>query len=278
MVSRCWRHVLCRDGAGVTDARREAIARRRLVAVTVTVASLAALIALVQGLGSHARGDRAVHVGDAPRSRGELRAGSDPSVLPGPVLIADRDNNRLLEVSPTGQVLWRFPEPGELAPEQSFKLPDDAFFSPDGSQVVVTQEDDFVISVVDVAHPRITFRYGHPGIPGSEPGFLHNPDDALLTPGGAILSADIKNCRIVVIRPPAHYVTHQLGETGVTEINGGWIDVLDREGRPVTDTHPPGFSYPSDTNEVDPGVFLSADYTSPGAIETFTPTGRLLWR
>jgi DNA-binding beta-propeller fold protein YncE len=303
MVSRCWRHVLCRDGAGVTDARREAIARRRLVAVTVTVASLAALIALVQGLGSHARGDRAVHVGDAPRSRGELRAGSDPSVLPGPVLIADRDNNRLLEVSPTGQVLWRFPEPGELAPEQSFKLPDDAFFSPDGSQVVVTQEDDFVISVVDVAHPRITFRYGHPGIPGSEPGFLHNPDDALLTPGGAILSADIKNCRLVVIRPPAHYVTQQLGETGncthelgvsygspngafpmsggdtvVTEINGDWIDVLDREGRPLTDTHPPGFSYPSDTNELRPGVFLSVDYTNPGAIETFTPTGRLLWR
>src|ERR1039458_901645 len=303
MVSRCWRHVLCRDGAGVTDARREAIARRRLVAVTVTVASLAALIALVQGLGSHARGDRAVHVGDAPRSRGELRAGSDPSVLPGPILIADRDNNRLLEVSPTGQVLWRFPEPGELAPEQSFKLPDDAFFSPDGSQVVVTQEDDFVISVVDVAHPRITFRYGHPGIPGSEPGFLHNPDDALLTPGGAILSADIKNCRLVVIRPPAHYVTQQLGETGncthelgvsygrpngafpmsggdtvVTEINGDWIDVLDREGRPLTDTHPPGFSYPSDTNELRPGVFLSVDYTNPGAIETFTPTGRLLWR
>jgi hypothetical protein len=54
--------------------------------------------------------------------------------------------------------------------------------------------------------------------------------------------------------------------------------VLGHDGRPVTDTHPPGFSYPSDTNEVHPGVFLSADYTSPGAIETFTATGRLLWR
>jgi DNA-binding beta-propeller fold protein YncE len=234
---------------------------------------------------------------------GNLAAGSDPSVLPGPVLIADRDNNRLLEVSPTGRVLWRFPEGGDLAPGQSFKLPDDAFFSPDGHQVVITQEDDSVISIVDYAHRRIVFRYGHPGVPGSEPGFLHNPDDALLTPGGTILSADIKNCRVVVIRPPAHYVTHQLGETGncthelgvsygspngafpmgngdtvVTEINGDWIDVLTPDGRPVTDTHPPGFSYPSDTNEVRPGVFLSADYTSPGAIETFTPTGLLLWR
>jgi hypothetical protein len=68
------------------------------------------------------------------------------------------------------------------------------------------------------------------------------------------------------------------GDTVVTEINGDWIDVLGREGRPITDTNPPGFSYPSDTNEVRPGVFLSADYTQPGAIETFTTTGQLLWR
>ncbi len=304
----------------MTDARQEAITRRRVAAVAVTVITLAALIGLVQSLASPSRGDLAIHGGDAVRPHGtasshvsrgargrlpdgELRAGSDPSVLPGGVLIADRDNNRLLEVSPTGQMLWRFPESGELAPGQSFELPDDAFFSPDGSQVVVTQEDDFVISVVDVTQPRIAFRYGHPGVPGSEPGYLHNPDDAMLTPGGAILAADIKNCRLIVIRPPAHRVAHQLGETGncthelgvsygspngafpmtggdtvVTEINGDWIDVLGHEGRPVTDTHPPGFSYPSDTNEVRPGVFLSVDYTNPGAIETFTTTGELLWR
>jgi hypothetical protein len=304
----------------VTDTRQESFARRRVTAVVVTVVSLAALIVLAQGLVSPSHGENAVHDRGAARTRGaasshvsrgaagrlpggELRAGSDPSVLPGPVLIADRDNNRLLEVSPTGQVLWRFPEAGDLAPGQSFKLPDDAFFSPDGSQVVVTQEDDFVISIVDVTQPRIAYRYGHPGEPGAEPGYLHNPDDAMLTPGGAILSADIKNCRIVVIRPPAHRVTHQLGETGncthelgvsygspngafpmgngdtvVTEIDGDWIDVLKPDGSPVTDTHPPGFSYPSDTNEVRPGVFLSVDYTNPGTIETFTASGRLLWR
>ncbi len=292
----------------MTRARREEIARRRLTAVAVTVASLTALIVLVQGLGSPSRGDSADHAGGSKAARGQqaggnLRVGSDPGVLPGPVLIADRDNNRLLEVSPTGQVLWRFPEAGDLAAGQSFELPDDAFYSPDGRQIVATQEDDFVISVVDVAHRRIVYRYGHPGEPGSEPGYLYNPDDAMLTPAGAILSADIKNCRIVVIRPPAHYVSHQLGETGncnhelgvsygspngafpmgngdtvVTEINGDWIDVLGPDGRPVTDTHPPGFSYPSDTNEVRPGVFLSVDYTNPGAIETFTASGRLLWR
>ena len=232
-----------------------------------------------------------------------LSPGSNPSVLPGSVLIADRDNNRLLEVSPTGRVLWRFPKPGDLNPGQTFKLPDDAFFSPDGREVIVTQEDDFVISVVDLARNRIVYRDGHPGVPGSEPGYLHNPDDALLMPSGEILTADIKNCRVLVIRPPSHTPLRQLGQTGdcehqlgaaygspngafpmadgdtaVTEINGDWLDVLAPDGHPVLDTHPPGFTYPSDTNEVHPDLFLSADYVDPGAIETFTSTGRLQWR
>src|ERR1039458_8842187 len=113
MATRCWRHALCRDGAGVTDARREPFVRRRVTAVAVTVASLAALIVLVQGLGSPSRGDLAVREGGSSsaqhrassgvsadarsqQSGGNLLAGSDPGVLPGPVLIADRDNNRLL--------------------------------------------------------------------------------------------------------------------------------------------------------------------------------------
>jgi DNA-binding beta-propeller fold protein YncE len=224
-------------------------------------------------------------------------------VLPGPVLIADRNNNRLVEVSPEGRVLWRFPAPGELAPGQSFLLPDDAFFSPDGRQVIVTQEDDFAISVVDLARGRIVYRYGHPGAPGSEPGYLYNPDDAQMTPSGELVSADIKNCRLIVIRPPAHRLLRQLGITGdcehqaglaygspngafpmangdtaVTEINGDWLDVLSPSGRAVFATHPPGFSYPSDTNELRPGLFLSVDYTRPGAIETFTSSGKLSWR
>ena len=219
------------------------------------------------------------------------------------MLIADRDNNRLLEVSPTGTILWRFPTPGDLSPGQTFKLPDDAFFSPDGSRVIVTQEDEFAISVIDRASGRIVYRYGHPGVPGSEPDYLHNPDDALLMPSGEILTADIKNCRVLVLRPPSHAPVRQLGRTGgcehrlgatygspngafpmangataITEINGDWLDVLGADGRAVLDTHPPGFTYPSDTNEVRSGLFLSADYVDPGAIETFTSDGRLQWR
>jgi DNA-binding beta-propeller fold protein YncE len=291
------------------------------VALTLPVV-LAVVVAIADGqdggrsraaTGSRARtGLLDTRVGRAPNSRSSasvghatanLRPGSDPSVLPGPVLIADRDNNRLLEVSPDGRVLWRFPAPGDLAQGQTFLLPDDAFFSPDGRQIVVTQEDDFAISVIDLASDRIVYRYGHPGVPGSEPGYVHNPDDAMLMPSGELLSADIKNCRVLAIRPPAHRPWRQLGETGVcehqlgvsygspngafpmsngdtaiTEINGDWLDVIAPDGTPVLATHPPGFTYPSDTNEVRAGLFLSVDYTEPGAIETFTNTGELRWR
>jgi DNA-binding beta-propeller fold protein YncE len=283
---------------------------RRLGAVVILLLGLGLVIAFVEQGGAPAARRPGTSAGSArPRAAGvpvatiNLAVGSDPSVLPGPVLIADSGNNRLLEVSPTGQLLWEFPRRGDLAPGQTFLTPDDAFFAPDGRRVIATQEDDFTISVIGVASRRIVYRYGHPGAPGSAPNYLDNPDDALLTPNGEIVLADIKNCRLLVIQPPALQVVRQLGETGVcthqpgvsygspngwfpmqdgnrvvTEINGDWVDVLSPTGSVLSSTHAPGFSYPSDTNELRPGVLLSADYTDPGAIETFTPAGRLLWR
>jgi hypothetical protein len=302
-------------------ARRQMVRRRQAVALAVAIVVVVAVAIVVghhnaQNRASTARRVLAGALSAIPRrapeeqrhgastsASNDLRPGSNPAVLPGPVLIADRDNNRLLEVSPNGHVLWRFPAPGDLTRGQTFELPDDAFFSPDGREVVVTQEDDFAISVIGLARDRIVFRYGHPGVPGSEPGYVHNPDDAMLMPSGDLLSADIKNCRVLVIRPPAHQPLRQLGETGVcehqlgvsygspngafpmadgdtaiTEIDGDWLDVIAPDGTPVLDTHPPGFTYPSDTNQVRPGLFLSVDYTNPGAIETFTNTGELRWR
>src|SRR5664279_5529476 len=103
----------------------------------------------------------------APSGSGHLSPGSNPSVLPGPILIADKSNNRLLIVDPQGRVRWRFPRAGDLSPGQTFKIPDDAFFSPDGREIIATQEDDFVVTIIDVATHRIVYRYGHPGVPGN---------------------------------------------------------------------------------------------------------------
>jgi len=235
---------------------------------------------------------------------GLLTPGSDPSVLPADVLIADHHNNRLLIVDPQGHIRWEFPRPGDLAPGQTFLEPDDAFFSPDGRYIIVTQEDDYVISVISVATSKIVYRYGVPGVAGAGPNHLFNPDDAMLTPTGAIVSADIKNCRVVIITPPAHTLTRVIGRTTnacmhdpphrfgspngafpmtdgnylITEINGDWAEEMSLGGAVSWTTNPPGVYYPSDTNEVYPGRYLTVDYSNPGQVVEFTSTGHLLWR
>ena len=235
---------------------------------------------------------------------GHLAPGSDPSVLPGDILIADHRNNRLLIVDPQGRIRWEFPRPGDLAPGQTFLEPDDAFFSPDGKYIIATQEDDYVISVISLATSKIVYRYGVPGVPGAGPDHLFNPDDAMLTPAGAIVSADIKNCRVVVITPPAHTLTRVIGQTTnacmhdpphrfgspngafpmtdgsylITEINGDWADEMSLSGAVSWTANPPGVLYPSDTNEVYPGRYLTVDYSDPGQVVEFTSSGRLLWR
>ncbi|MDA8262222.1 MAG: hypothetical protein M0Z47_05250 [Actinomycetota bacterium] len=241
---------------------------------------------------------------DKPITSPHLQPGSNPSVLPGPLLIADRSNNRLIVVSPKGQVLWQFPRPGDLAPGQTFLIPDDAFFTPDGKYIIVTEEDDFVISVISIAQHRIIFRYGTPGQEGMGPNQLWNPDDAMMLPDGYILSPDIKNCRILLIKPGTLSPVHIYGLSTnacyhnpparfgspngsfpmtnghyvVTEINGDWVDEMGLNGTIYQSFHAPGVNYPSDTNEVRPGVFLTADYSKPGTVEEFTSSGQVLWR
>lgn len=231
-----------------------------------------------------------------------LRAGSDPSVLPADVLIADHRNNRLIKITPQGQIAWSFPKPGELGHRKSFRVPDDAFYTPDGREIVATQEDDSLISVIKASSGQIVYRYGHAGKAGSQADYLWNPDDAMMAPDGRIWLADIKNCRLIELKPPQHRLIGQLGTTQVcghnppkgfgspngafptngggivvTEITGDWADVFNHAGHLTSAFNMPGFTYPSDTNEVRPGVYLSVNYVKPGAIATFNSQGKVLW-
>ena len=233
-----------------------------------------------------------------------LAPGSDPSVLPGPVLIADEGNDRLLVVDQQGRTLWSFPRPGDLSPGVEFKSPDDAFFTPDGKEIIATEEEYSVVTLIDVATRRILWRYGTPGVPGDGVNQLSNPDDAIVLPGGDVLTADIKNCRRLLVPPGGHAPARIYGMTTqacrhdpparfgspngafpmrnghylVTEINGDWVDEMDLSGTVYRSWHPPGVGYPSDSNEVRPGVYLTVDYGSPGQVETFDAAGNLLWR
>ena len=234
---------------------------------------------------------------------GRLAKGSDPSVLPGPILIADESNDRLLIIDPRGRAMWKFPRPGDLDAGQSFKAPDDAFFTPNGRQVITTEEDDDVIRVIDVATHKIVYTYGIPGVPGSGPNQLSSPDDGLMLPSGDIVVPDIKNCRIVMIPKGGHAISRQLGRTGtcvhdppqtfgspngilpmsngnylVTEAKGNWVDEMDLSGRVAWSVPLPGVTYIYESNEIGPNRYLTVDHASPGQVLTFDRSGHVPWR
>jgi hypothetical protein len=276
-----------------------------------TLAALSALALLVAGCGAariRPHQDAPAHparhtVGRPPRSvldRLGLRPVARGDLLPGYLLIADRDNNRIIVVSPAHHIVWRFPAPGELAPGQVFDGPDDAFLAAGGRKIVTNEELSDTIAVISLSrHPRILWEYGHQGSPGSAPGYLSHPDDAYLLPSGEIEVADIINCRVLwlgrrkrilrsigqagdCVHDPPRSLADPNGDTPlpdggvlVTEI-GGWIDRFARNGRLEWSIRSPT-SYPSDAQLLPDGNVLVASYNDPGRIDILTPGGRIVW-
>jgi N-acetylneuraminic acid mutarotase len=226
-----------------------------------------------------------------------------PAVAPGPVpgyvLIADRNNDRLLIVSPSGRIVWRFPRSGDVRPGQSFHDPDDAFFTPGYRAISINEEFNETASLVAVRAHRIIWSFGHAGVAGSSFGYLSNPDDAYLLKNGLLMVADIKNCRVLFI-DHAKKVVREIGRAGdcthdppaglsspngatpladggvlVTEI-GGWVDRIGRSGQLVYAVRTPT-TYPSDAQLLPNGNILVAGFNTPGRVDELTPSGRIVW-
>jgi len=208
--------------------------------------------------------------------------------LPGNLLIADRDNNRVLIVSPAKRILWL---------DTGLRGPDDAFFTPGGRTIITNEEFHQTISEVSLRTRRLVWHYGHAGLAGSSPGYLNTPDDAYRLVNGNTVVADIRNCRIVEIDhqrrvarvlggscahdPPRGFASPN-GDTPlrnggllVTEI-GGWIDRLDRRGGVVWSVRSP-VSYPSDAQLLPSGRILLVSFTVPGKIVVMDRRGRVHW-
>src|SRR5579884_1287528 len=220
--------------------------------------------------------------------------GSSP--LPGYLMIADRDNNRIIIVNPAGRIVWRFPPHGGSA----LLGPDDAFVSPDGREISINQEFNETIAIVSLSrHPRVLWRFGHAAAQGSAYGYLAHPDDAYLLPDGEIQVADIINCRILWINR-AKRIVRSMGSAGecvhdppralsdpngdtplpdggvlVTEI-GGWVDRFSRSGRLLWSIRTPT-DYPTDAQLLPGGNVLVAGYNTPGRIDILTPRGNIVW-
>jgi hypothetical protein len=224
--------------------------------------------------------------------------GSSP--LPGYLMIADRDNNRIIIVNPAKQIVWRFPTPGALRPGQVFAGPDDAFLSANRRDIITNEEFSDTVAVLTLTrHPHIVWQYGHPEVQGSSAGYLAHPDDAYLLSDGQVQVADIINCRVLWLNP-ASKIVRTLGASGdcthdpprailepngdtplpdggvlVTEI-GGWIDRFDRSGKLMWSIRSPT-DYPSDAQLLANGDVLVAGFNTPGRIDIIKPNGQIVW-
>ena len=226
-----------------------------------------------------------------------------PGVMPANLLIADRANNRVIEVTPDRKLVWEFPRPGDLQPGQHFRWPDDAFYAPDGKSIVVNEEESHAIVLVDYATHRIVWQYGVSERHGSAKGYLNGPDDAYMWPDGSVGVADIRNCRLILIDQASKAIKTQLGRTGycahnppksfglpngdtpldnghvlVTEILGSWVSELGWDGTLYWTVRAPRIKYPSDAQMLANGNVLLVDYSRPGQILIMTQQGRPVWR
>jgi hypothetical protein len=243
----------------------------------------------------------------APAPRAGTEGESEPAASAGPpppfmgrLLIADRGNNRLLLVNAGKKVLWRYPSHAHPAPPGGFYFPDDAFFTHGGTQIISNEEQNERIIQIAFPSGRLLWSYGHPGVAGSEPGYLHEPDDAYLWRNGTISVADAQNCRVLLISPQKK-VTGRFGEPArceheppralgspngdtplpdgnilVSEVSGSYIDEITPTGKLVWSVQLP-IEYPSDPQQLGPDRYLLADYTSPGGVYEFNRAGRILW-
>ncbi len=248
-----------------------------------------ALVSSVQVL----RPDRAFGTAGAP--------GAGSPYFGAKLLVADRGNNRLLLLTDTNQVVWKYPSAKTPRDPLRFYFPDDAFFIARGTAIISNQEQND--TVVEIAYPsgKIIWSYGHPRQPGTARGYLHEPDDAYLLKNGQITVADANNCRVLVLNHDGS-VAHQIGTNGVcqhsppasmgtpngdtpladgnlliSEINGSWVSEYTPAGKLVWTVRLP-ISYPSDPQQLGPNRYLIADYARPGQLLEFTRSGHILYR
>ncbi len=221
----------------------------------------------------------------------------------GTLLIADRGNNRLLTISPSRKITWVYPTSKLPPPPGGFYFPDDAFFIHHGTAIISNQENNDTLVEIGYPSGKILWQYGHPGVPGSLPGYLFQPDDAYLLKSGLVTVADASNNRILFIQPSTNQIVHQIGNgvdahvpgvsiaypngdtpladgnVLVSEINGSWIDEYTPTGTMVWSHQFPTVNYPSDPQQLGPDLFLMCDYNPPGEgrILEFTKQGAIPW-
>lgn len=227
--------------------------------------------------------------------------------LPYPVLIADENNDRMIEVTPDKRIIWQDPASGQA--NSPLGVPgDDTFFSPDGTSIVTNDEDAGTILRIGYYTHTVLWHFGVVGQLGGGSQHLNYPDDAYLLPNGNTIVADIRNCRELTISPDAKIILSwgnpqqgycqtnlQAGLYGypngdtpqpngdilMTFISGNKVALLSPTGSVIWQTTAPDLygGYVSDAQLLSDGNVLVASYGKPGMVLIFNPqTGKVVWQ
>ncbi len=285
-------------------AKRRRDGQRRLFMLLGGLAVLIIVIVVATGGSSSTparsglAGSRAAHRGAGPSY---LSVSTNLAALPQNILIADRNNSRIVAISPKGQVVW----------EHKVAAPSDAYLSYTGHTAVITQHTQSRVFLLEIDPGIVNYIYGHAGKPGAANNYLRDPQTAQEMPNGDVVIADLGNCRVLFVRPKTHVpvntvgggdtncVHHVLslpytfskpdaafpsftgnGDLVVTELNPAWVDVFDKSLKLLDQIEltNAGFKAPYDANEYAPGDLVAVDRSTPGVVEEFTVTGTPLWR
>ena len=219
--------------------------------------------------------------------------------LPYPIMIADRRNNRLIEITPDKRIVWEMQSPNL----QIYRGNDDVFFTPDGNQMVVNEEDNYDFHFVDYQERAVTRTFGISDVRGNSGPYLNYPDDATMLADGKLVVADIRSCRVMIMNPDSSDIETQWGKPGacrhdpphnfaypngaaplengdllITEITDGWITRMTREGAVIWAVKAPHIHYVSDAFLTHDGEVVVADYVKPGGVVIFDPkTRKVSW-
>jgi hypothetical protein len=153
----------------------------------------------------------------------------------GNVLIADQFNNRVIEVSTTGTIVWTFGSGSATAGPTAIVAPNDAERIPNGRTLIAGTGApagtpgypaggavDSRVVIVNRAG-AIVWQYGKAGVSGSGGNRLNAPVQATYLGGGQVLITDQGNHRVIIVNS-AKKILWQYGKTGVAGIGANRLN------------------------------------------------------
>jgi hypothetical protein len=192
----------------------------------------------------------------------------DAGGVEGNILIADQLNNRVIEVTRAGDLVWTFGDGSSVAGPTSVVAPNDAERLDHGRTLIAAGGgspscgptmncDDSRVIIVE-ASGGIAWTYGQPGVLGSGVAQLRTPVAAVMLASANVLITDSGNHRVIEVAPNKT-IAWQYGQTGVMGLGANQL------------------SGPSSAERLPSSHTLIADSANNRVIEVDL-SGKLIWQ